>query len=173
MLWNDAGISSPPIKFTVKAPIAQMGGGIINALRVVKGTTTVNVPRINLNDTANFQAKHTVQISNHGLLPAIYHLSLEPAGGFYALLPESQDGMQPFSSVIEEPVVMTPSVKLPTLVTVLPGLPASVDITFTLPQGLDESRLPIYSGKVFISGTNGDVVSIPYLGQYLLRNSKQ
>ncbi|RFU29535.1 hypothetical protein B7463_g6801, partial [Scytalidium lignicola] len=164
MLWNDAGVSSPPIKFTVNAPVAQVGSGIINALSVVKGSTTVNVPRINLNDTANFVAKHTIQISNHGLLPAIYKLSVESAGGFYALPPASQDGMSPFSSVIEQPVVMTPKVKFPSLITTLPGLPISVDLTFTPPQGVDESRLPIYSGKIVISGTNGDIVAIPYLG---------
>ncbi|KAH8811161.1 peptidase S8/S53 domain-containing protein [Xylogone sp. PMI_703] len=164
MLWNDAGVSSPPIKFTVNAPVAQVGTGIINALAVVKGSTTVDTQRINLNDTTNFKAKHTIKVSNHGLLPAIYKVSVEPAGGFYALSTDTADGMSPFTNVIEEPVAMVPEVKFPSLITVLPGLPVNVDLTFTPPHGVDATRLPIYSGKVVLSGTNGDVVSIPYLG---------
>lgn len=169
MLWNDAGVSSPPIKFTVNAPVAQVGTGIINAFSVVKGATTVDTPRINLNDTSNFKARHTVKVSNTGFLPVIYTFSLEPAGAFYAFPTAGQDGMAPFTSVIEEPIVLAPKVSFPSFITVLPGVPTSVDFTFTPPQAADGSRLPIYSGKIIIKGTNGDMISIPYLGQYLAK----
>jgi hypothetical protein len=40
-------------------------------------------------------------------------------------------------------------------------------VTFPNPDGLgwNASALPVYSGKVIVSGNNGEQVSIPYLGK--------
>lgn len=38
-------------------------------------------------------------------------------------------------------------------------------ITFTAPTGLDATKLPVYSGKVLVSGSNGEELGIPYFGE--------
>lgn len=38
-------------------------------------------------------------------------------------------------------------------------------ITFTEPTGLDATKLPVYSGKVLVSGSNGEELGIPYFGE--------
>ena len=39
-------------------------------------------------------------------------------------------------------------------------------VTFTAPTGLDATKLPVYSGKVLISGSNGEELGIPYFGEF-------
>lgn len=34
------------------------------------------------------------------------------------------------------------------------------------PKVDDESKLPVYSGKILISGSNGEKLSVPYMGNY-------
>lgn len=41
-------------------------------------------------------------------------------------------------------------------------------VTFTVPTGLDATKLPVYSGKVLISGSNGEELGIPYFGEFVL-----
>lgn len=43
----------------------------------------------------------------------------------------------------------------------------SFSVSFPNPDSLgwNSSALPIYSGKVIVSGSNGEQVSIPYLGK--------
>jgi hypothetical protein len=50
------------------------------------------------------------------------------------------------------------------LISISPNQTAVVKVTATPPQGLDATRIPIYSGYVTLNGTNGDSFSIPYLG---------
>lgn len=35
---------------------------------------------------------------------------------------------------------------------------------FDAPQGLNATLLPIYSGKLFVKASNGDVLAVPYQG---------
>jgi hypothetical protein len=35
---------------------------------------------------------------------------------------------------------------------------------FDYPKGLNETQLPVFSGKILISGSNGEELSIPYFG---------
>lgn len=39
--------------------------------------------------------------------------------------------------------------------------------TFTVPPGLNTPNMPVYSGKVLISGSNGEELGIPYFGRCL------
>lgn len=45
-------------------------------------------------------------------------------------------------------------------------------MNFVNPEGLgwNSSGLPLYSGKVIVSGNNGEQVSVPYLGTFVLKN---
>lgn len=35
---------------------------------------------------------------------------------------------------------------------------------FKIPEGMNYKNMPVYSGKILVMGSNGDEVSIPYLG---------
>ncbi|KAF8913654.1 hypothetical protein CPB85DRAFT_1433847 [Mucidula mucida] len=64
-----------------------------------------------------------------------------------------------------EPISAVPSVVFSQKhVAVLPGRSATVSVEFSPPEGLDASALPIYSGKIVVSGSNGDELGIPYFG---------
>lgn len=37
--------------------------------------------------------------------------------------------------------------------------------TFAVPTGLNESSIPVYSGKILVSGSNGETLGVPYFGK--------
>lgn len=49
-------------------------------------------------------------------------------------------------------------------ITVGPGQSATVDISAEDPKGLDQDRLPVWSGWIAVHGSDGKSLSIPYLG---------
>ncbi|KAI8197401.1 hypothetical protein K4K49_005440 [Colletotrichum sp. SAR 10_70] len=64
-----------------------------------------------------------------------------------------------------KPLELVPEVALPTDPFIVnPGETRTAEFGFKYPQVDDESKLPIYSGKVIISSGNGDALSVPYLG---------
>ncbi|KAJ0357589.1 hypothetical protein COL154_009985 [Colletotrichum chrysophilum] len=36
--------------------------------------------------------------------------------------------------------------------------------TFKAPEGVNATKLPVYSGKVLVSGSNGEELGVPYFG---------
>lgn len=32
------------------------------------------------------------------------------------------------------------------------------------PEAVDEAKLPLYSGRIIIKGSNGETVAVPYMG---------
>ncbi|KAI8170062.1 hypothetical protein K4K50_010643 [Colletotrichum sp. SAR 10_71] len=65
-----------------------------------------------------------------------------------------------------KPLELVPEVALPTDPFIVnPGETRTAEFGFKYPQVDDESKLPIYSGKVIISSGNGDALSVPYLGE--------
>lgn len=36
---------------------------------------------------------------------------------------------------------------------------------FSVPVGLSNDKIPVYSGKILISGSNGEELGIPYFGE--------
>ncbi|KAM0331242.1 hypothetical protein ACHAQA_002912 [Verticillium albo-atrum] len=45
-----------------------------------------------------------------------------------------------------------------------PGSTKNAEFIFDYPAGLEEDKLPVYSGKILISGTNSEELSVPYMG---------
>ncbi|EKG14415.1 Peptidase S8/S53 subtilisin/kexin/sedolisin [Macrophomina phaseolina MS6] len=150
------------------APVPQVGNGLVNAFKVLNYSTTLEYDKFELNDTANFKDVNSVRITNNGDAPLTYNFSLQDAAGFEAL--EEFDPSVYFSPRLKSfaeltPIKAVPVVELPTgEFTVAPGETKEATFTFALPTGLNATALPVYSGKILITASSGEQLSVPYFG---------
>ncbi|KAK3372949.1 subtilisin-like serine protease, partial [Lasiosphaeria ovina] len=169
--WQVAQPTSLPIDFGFWAPVPQVGSGLVNATKVLTSTTSLAFDKFALNDTAHFSRYHDVFITNSGNKPVTYKFSLQPAGAFNVQSPNYPSYLAVFYEL--EPFSLVPSVSFPSgTFTVGAGQTKRAQINFDIPKGFDASSWPVYSGKVLVSGSNGDELSIPYAGAaFDLKNS--
>ncbi|KAK6213872.1 serine endopeptidase [Colletotrichum tabaci] len=151
-----------PTDFGFFAPVAQVGNGLLNASKLLDYKTSLSFEKFALNDTGSFSRYHKVEITNDGDSPVTYNFTLEPAGGFFAqgrtsgLLADILD-VKPFSLI--------PKVTFPSGVfRVNPGESKEAQFNFMFPETVDEAKLPLYSGRIIIKGSNGETVAVPYMG---------
>ncbi|KAL8369731.1 hypothetical protein RB595_000185 [Gaeumannomyces hyphopodioides] len=150
------------------APSLQVGGGLVNASRVLYAGTTLDTAKISLNDTRNFRGVHEVTVTNGGASAVAYNFTLEPAAGFEVLDPFMARwntwGVKTFAAL--SPLDLVPDVQLPEPFSLGPGESKKVAVTFANPEakGWNATVIPTYSGKVLVRGDNGDALSLPYLG---------
>lgn len=160
MTWSNNPTFSPQPGLT--APVAQVGGGIINAVTILEASTSVDTASLALNDTAHFKSSHTITLSNTGLGIVIYKLSHEPAGGFSLF-----DNFTFWVDTVEATLPsVTAKAQLPNSVILLPWESTKITIKFTPPSPgrVNATSIPVYSGKILIEGSNGDSLGIPYIG---------
>ncbi|KAF4814461.1 Minor extracellular protease vpr [Colletotrichum siamense] len=167
--WADWATSVTDYGFW--APTTQVGGGLVDAERVLGYTTELSFDgrKFELNDTAHFTGTHSVDITNQGSESVTYKFSLQDAGGYESYEPSVPGQQQTFIPAIPlypevNPVKMTPDVALPAEVAVGPGETKTVEFTFKAPEGVNATKLPVYSGKVLVSGSNGEELGVPYFG---------
>lgn len=143
------------------APVPQQGGGLVQAFDAAYMTTILSVASISFNDTANFIPSANFSIQNLGPDDVTYELGHVAAITMYTFEKgEIYPAYYPNPTADASATLEFSDSK----VTVPAG--GSVDVTVmpTPPSGLDETLLPVYSGYITINGTNGDSLSIPYLG---------
>ncbi|KAK8028264.1 hypothetical protein PG991_005320 [Apiospora marii] len=144
------------------APVSQVGAGMIDAWKVMNYTTALGSSRMNLGDIPRFAPEQSVDITNGGSTPVSYKFRLQPWAGV-----EAQSSIYPWylAYYLEEtPREMVPGVVLPEGVfTVQPGETRTARFNFNYPE-YDPAKLGMYSGKILISGSNGEELSVPYLG---------
>ncbi|KAL8294686.1 hypothetical protein RB597_007713 [Gaeumannomyces tritici] len=150
------------------APPLQVGTGLIDAVAVLNYTTSMTAPKFALNDTRHFSRYHSVDITNNGPAEVEYRFAVQDAAGFETQWVEATDAQfAPRIKDIDElvPIRLRPEVSLPQgRFVVAPGQTKRAQFNFQPLEGLNEARLPVYSGKVLISGSNGDELSVPYAG---------
>ncbi|EON96749.1 putative serin endopeptidase protein [Phaeoacremonium minimum UCRPA7] len=160
--WQTMPPDANPVDYGYWAPVPQVGSGLVDAWRVLNYTTQLTFDNFALNDTGHHSRYQKVQITNNGKTPVTYTFSLQAAGGF-----DSQSSYPSFLDALWdiEPKTYVPTVSFPSgTFTVKPGESKAAQFNFAPPTGYDEAQLPIYSGKVLISGSNGEELSIPYMG---------
>jgi len=155
--WND-GKKTDPDKY---APIAQIGGGYVNATKVLTYDTSVSPAKLELNDTMYFKPGHFINVKNSGYSKVKYTVTHFPVDTFYTFEP-GYTVPKIFPPILVEGVASVQFSR--TVFTVHPGTTDSFKVTFTPPQGLNEALLPVYGGKIVITGDNGERLEIPYLG---------
>ncbi|KAH7369478.1 minor extracellular protease vpr [Plectosphaerella cucumerina] len=156
---KDYGFWAPPI---------QVGTGLVDAVAVLNYTTSMTLAKFHLNDTASFSRYQKVQITNSADDEVEYRFTVQDAAGFETQWTDASEA--PFAPRFKDfeelvPIKFTPEVTLPRRSVVLqPGETREVQFNFKQPEGLNASRIPVYSGKILISGSNGDELSAPYFG---------
>ncbi|KAK4159703.1 subtilisin-like serine protease [Cladorrhinum sp. PSN259] len=162
--WQVSQPTGLPIDYGFWAPVAQVGTGLINATKILDYSTSLSFTKFALNDTAHFERYHEVLITNGGNKPVQYTFSLQPAGTFNAQSPNYPSFLS--ASYEFEPYSFVPKVKLPSSLTIPPGQSRKVQINFEPPSpgSMEVVKLPIYSGKVLISTSTSEELSIPYFG---------
>lgn len=113
--WNTADID-----FGFWAPAAQVGAGLVDAVRVLDYSTQIsfNGRKFELNDTANFVRSHSADITNSGTEPVTYTFALQDFGGYEAWIqkiPGAEQGFVPTLKLYVDtvPAKMVPEVAMP------------------------------------------------------------
>lgn len=149
------------------APTAQVGAGLINAVKVVSSTTTLDFDPIALNDTANFVATHHIKVRNDADKPVTYNFSLVAHAGVNIYQELDSTEYSPRIKALEElsPVKMAATASLPDPLTLQPGESREVNVTFDKPSFGHPRNLPLYGGKILINRNDSDeVLGVPYMG---------
>ncbi|KAI8195985.1 Subtilisin DY [Colletotrichum sp. SAR 10_65] len=161
LVYHDGAYTDLP------APVPQVGNGLVDAFKLLHANTTLDFDPIALNDTVNFRGDHTITVSNRGSDDVVYHISLQDAYGVETLLLDTANGDKTVRRLSDlAPRKLEVDVSLPEDFALKPGEEKVIPLNFKNPEsnGWDSSILPLYSGKILISGDNGDELSVPYAG---------
>ncbi|KAH8892536.1 alkaline protease [Thozetella sp. PMI_491] len=150
-----------------KAPTHQVGGGLIDASKVLGYTSRLEPARFALSDTAHFRATHSVTVVNEGNETVKYSSEVESWAGFEMLwinpadlseTPRIRYRYEMEAKIIDADVEVLPKFEL------APGQSKSVEFTFSLPSGQNASQLPAYSGVARIKSSKNETLAVPYQG---------
>ncbi|KAG8969035.1 hypothetical protein FRC03_004709 [Tulasnella sp. 419] len=148
------------------APVAQAGGGYIDAWQVVNGQTSISPGKIELGTPASFTPLagdkvqlHKVTIRNNGAARVKYDIKHVPDYGKQKRLqmspPESTPAIAADLKIQPSQFVLGPQESI------------TLELRFKLPRagGIDHLA-PIYSGRVHViqNQQKDDALAIPYLG---------
>ncbi|KAJ6260039.1 Cucumisin [Drechslerella dactyloides] len=157
LVFNDGTKNS-----TFLAPVAQQGGGLVDAYKFLNSKTVVDTDLLEFNDTQNFHRNRDFKITNNGQETINYKLTAIGGATAYTLnqgstLPSvfPPDMLESYASVTIEPSDLS----------VKPGQSKRVVVTVAQPAGIDSARVPVYGGWINITPDKGeDQLSIPYMG---------
>ncbi|RDA83791.1 putative subtilisin-like protease [Ophiocordyceps camponoti-leonardi (nom. inval.)] len=144
------------------APVAQQGGGLVQAFDAAYAHTLLSPQGLSFNDTDHFASKVNFTVKNVGHKPVSYRLSHKPAVTMYTLAAGS-NYPQNFPNDVVEGAKANISLSCETL-TLSPGESALVEVKADPPPGLDARRLALWSGWVAVNSSDGLSFSIPYQG---------
>ena len=141
--------------------VAQQGSGQLNVWDAANRKTLVSPGEILLNDTQYFRSDHTITIENTSGSSVTYTLSHTPANTVLSI--GSTLGLANTAPLPTTSSTASVSFRT-TTITIRPRRNDRVKVVFKAPSGLDPKTYPIYSGFIIVTGSNGEVFSIPYQG---------
>ncbi|EMD85870.1 hypothetical protein COCC4DRAFT_182381 [Bipolaris maydis ATCC 48331] len=142
------------------APVPQQGSGMLQAYDAAHCATLLSTSSLLLNDTAYFNNATRFLIHNSGHVDVLYHLSSKNAATAYTLPSNSIYPAKFPPELLEEHA----GVQFSENAIIVPaGKSQLVEVTISPPH-LDATRLGVYSGFITIHGTNGDILSLPFMG---------
>lgn len=143
------------------APAAQQGGGIVQAYDAAYTTSLLYPYSLSFNDTDHFATNLNFTISNKGKKSVTYKICHVPAMTMYTLEKNSVYPMAFPNEAVDSQATLSFSKDS---VTLAPGERASISVCPKAPCCLDARRLPLWSGYITVSGTDGSALSLPYQG---------
>ncbi|UNI24947.1 hypothetical protein JDV02_010662 [Purpureocillium takamizusanense] len=147
--------------FKFLAPVAQQGAGFIQAYDAAFATTLLQPSGLSFNDTDNRPESLSFVLSNKGDTEIRYNISHVPTVSMYTHVKDSMWSPGGFNEIVETSATLHFSDQA---VTLPPGHRKVITVSAKPPQGLDDKRLPYWSGYVAINGTDGASLSLPYQG---------
>lgn len=153
-LFHDGRESYPYL-----APAAQQGAGLVQAYDAAHATTILGVSSISFNDTDHLTSGNFT-IRNLGTDEVTYSLSNVGAASVYPLRDDLPPQPFPWNELTPEGASLSFSSDK---ITIPAGGEATVTVDAT-PPALNETRLPVYSGYIALNATNGESLSLPYMG---------
>ncbi|KAH7398048.1 peptidase S8/S53 domain-containing protein [Cadophora sp. MPI-SDFR-AT-0126] len=160
LFWYDGSRTDS----TAQAPAHQVGGGQIDAYRLVHSPVKVFPNKFQLNHTgANaLRTRFDITVKNDGPVPIFFQVSHSPSPTVYSYDDGSDWGTLFPPSLVKDEVA---EIKFgDSNFTVGAGQSRILRFQVQVPTGSDEVRLPVFSGYVVLSGSNGDTISVPYAG---------
>lgn len=157
LVQHNDGTSNP-------ASIVRQGAGIVDAASVILSGTSVSPANLNLNDTVHFKPSHEVVLTNSNDETVTYKVTHE--AGITIHTKGNRDAWvsnEPSYSS-DEGEVATVSLSDDTF-TLGAGESATLRLEFVEPASVSASYLPVYGGRILFGGSNGEVVSVTYMGK--------
>ncbi|UPL03083.1 hypothetical protein LCI18_014017 [Fusarium solani-melongenae] len=145
------------------ASVVRQGAGIVDAASVILSGTSVSPANLNLNDTVHFNPSHQVVLTNSNDETVTYQVTHE--AGITVHTKGNGDAWvsnEPSYSS-DEGEVVTVSLSDDTF-TLGAGESATLHLEFVEPATVSASYLPVYGGRILFGGSNGEVVSVTYMG---------
>ncbi|KAJ3535967.1 hypothetical protein NM208_g6920 [Fusarium decemcellulare] len=143
------------------APVAQQGSGLIQAYKAAHATTVISVGQISFNDSDHFSGRQKFIVKNTGAKDLTYDLGHTKAATAYTFAPGSHSASQFPNPIADDWAELSFS---PEKITVPAGTSREVTVTAVPPKSVNATQLPVYSGLITLSTSNGESYNIPYLG---------
>ncbi|ODV57939.1 subtilisin-like protein, partial [Ascoidea rubescens DSM 1968] len=162
-LFNEFGKSDS----NLNAPLNQQGSGLVNAINFVDYSTSIlSDPLLVLNDTDHRISNHIITIYNGGCEDVTYLVSHESAATVKARdenwIPSSYFPDYDYSQAIIN--------YSKTCFTLKPGELTDITVDISPPITYSFSDGYLFSGKIVITGSNDEILKIPYMGVELSTN---
>ncbi|KAK5659828.1 hypothetical protein OQA88_13291 [Cercophora sp. LCS_1] len=138
-------------------PVPHQGAGLIQAYSAFKSPTLISTTSLALNDTDNFIPTHHITLTNLSPDEVVYVIHHNPALTVYTTTNSRLDPSPLNTTPIHASVSFQEKITLP------PKSNTTLSLTFSLPRGLEESRLPVYSGHIIFTNPSHNL-TLPYAG---------
>ncbi|KAH8884080.1 subtilase [Thozetella sp. PMI_491] len=143
------------------APVPQQGAGLVQAYNAAHATSLFSISSLSLNDTEHFVSETSFTVTNLADTATtydFYHLPAPAADTLYLIYRDSEPVLHEAYATLEF---------VPSTITVEPNGTVEIGVHATLPEGLDPTVLPIYSGWIKANATSGagdSSLTVPYVG---------
>jgi hypothetical protein len=138
----------------------QAGAGLIQLWNAAQAKGVLSVSAISFNDSDNHPEEVTFVLHNTGDADAVYDLGHAAVSTIYSLTQAGRLANGPFEAIdAHADITFAENQAL-----VSAGGKTNITVRCTPPEGVDKARWPIYSGYITLNSTNGDALSIPYVG---------
>ncbi|KXJ87151.1 peptidase S8/S53 domain-containing protein, partial [Microdochium bolleyi] len=148
------------------APVPQGGPGLIQAWDAAQVKVLVKSGTISFNDTDHLNTA-TVNIQNLDKTDLVISLSSDPALTVYSFA-EGSKRITAFPPLLAAKghagIDFSGAAAQGGEIIVKAGATAQLNVQCTPPGDVQADRLPVYSGFLQLNASNGDVLSVPYLG---------